>query len=97
MLTLGLANTAAFIAVPIYMITQYRYRLAATPDRLQGRMNAIFRLIVWGSQPLGVALAGLLLERIGPEQTIIWLFMPQLLLALVATANAELRRAGWES
>lgn len=96
-LTLGLANTAAFIIVPIYMITQYRYRLAATPDRLQGRMNALFRLIVWGSQPLGVALAGLLLERIGPEQTIIWLFVPQLLLAIVATANAGLRRAGWEN
>jgi MFS family permease len=96
-LTLGLANTAAFIVVPIYMITQYRYRLAATPDRLQGRMNALFRLIVWGSQPLGVALAGLLLERIGAEQTIIWLFIPQLLLAIVATAHAGLRRAGWEN
>ena len=96
-LTLGLANAAAFIIVPIYMITQYRYRLAATPDRLQGRVNALFRLIVWGSQPLGVALAGLLLEQIGPEQTIIWLFIPQLLLAIVATANAGLRRAGWES
>jgi MFS family permease len=96
-LTLGLANTAAFIIVPIYMITQYRYRLAATPDRLQGRVNALFRLIVWGSQPLGVALAGLLLEQIGPEQTIIWLFIPQLLLAIVATANAGLRRAGWQS
>lgn len=95
-LALGLANAAAFVVVPIYMITQYRYRLAATPDRLQGRMNALFRLLIWGSQPLGIALAGLLLERIGPEQTIIWLFIPQLLLAIVATANAGLRRAGWE-
>ncbi len=95
--TLALANAAAFIIVPIYMITQYRYRLAATPDRLQGRMNAVFRLIVWGSQPLGIALAGLLLERIGPQQTIVWLFVPQLILALAATANGALRRAGWES
>lgn len=95
--TLALANAAAFIIVPIYMITQYRYRLAATPDRLQGRMNAVFRLIVWGSQPLGIALAGLLLERIGPQQTIVWLFVPQLILALAATANGALRRGGWES
>ncbi len=93
--TLALANAAAFIIVPVYMITQYRYRLAATPDRLQGRMNAVFRLIIWGSQPLGVALAGLLLERLGPEATIVWLFVPQLLLCVAATANATLRRANW--
>lgn len=94
--TLTIANAAAFIIVPIYMITQYRYRLAATPDRLQGRMNAVFRLVIWGSQPLGVALAGVLLERIGPDPTIWWLFIPQLLLAIAATTNAALRRASWD-
>lgn len=93
--TLILANAAAFIIVPVYMITQYRYRLAATPDRLQGRMNAIFRLIVWGSQPLGVALAGIMLERLGPDRTIVLLFVPQMLLAVAVTFHAELRRAGW--
>jgi predicted MFS family arabinose efflux permease len=93
--TLTIANAAAFIIVPIYMITQYRYRLAATPDRLQGRMNALFRLIIWGSQPLGVALAGVMLERIGPDATIWWLFLPQLLLAIAATTNTALRRATW--
>jgi predicted MFS family arabinose efflux permease len=94
-LTLGIANAAAFIIVPIYMITVFRYRLAATPDRLQGRVNAVFRLIVWGSQPLGVALAGVLLERIGPDLTIVLLFIPQLLLSLAATFHRGLRTAKW--
>lgn len=93
--TLILANAASFIIVPVYMITQYRYRLAATPDRLQGRVNAVFRLIVWGSQPLGIALAGLLLERLGPNQTILLLFVPQLLLALAVNLHGGLRRTGW--
>jgi predicted MFS family arabinose efflux permease len=92
---LVVANAASFIVVPVYMTTQYRYRLAATPDRLQGRTNAAFRLIVWGSQPLGIALAGLLLERLGPDPTIWLLFVPQLLIAIAITANAGLRRAGW--
>jgi predicted MFS family arabinose efflux permease len=93
---LVIANAASFVIVPVYMLTQYRYRLAATPDRLQGRTNAIFRLIVWGSQPLGVALAGVLLERLGPDSTIWILFVPQILLALAITGHAGLRRAGWK-
>lgn len=93
---LVLANAASFVVVPVYTITQYRYRLAATPDRLQGRTNAIFRLIVWGSQPLGVALAGVMLERLGPDRTIWLLFVPQMLLALAITGHAGLRRAGWD-
>jgi len=92
---LVIANAASFVVVPVYMITQYRYRLAATPDRLQGRTNAIFRLIVWGSQPLGIALAGVMLERLGPDRTIWLLFVPQILIALAITGHAGLRRAGW--
>jgi MFS family permease len=94
-LTLGIANAAAFIIVPIYMTAVYRYRLTVTSDRLQGRVNAVFRLIVWGSQPLGVALAGFLLERLGANLTIVLLFIPQLLLAVAATFHGQLRRAGW--
>lgn len=94
-LTLGIANAAAFIIVPIYMVAQYSYRLAATPDRLQGRMNSLFRLIIFGSQPLGVAAAGFLLQAIGPDATIIVLFVPQLILSIVATFYAGLRHAEW--
>ncbi len=82
---LCVVNAAAFVVVPVYMITQSSYRLTTIPDRLQGRINSVFRLIVSGSQPLGVAVAGLLLQAQGPERTIIALFVPQLVLSVVAT------------
>jgi len=82
---LCVVNAAAFVVVPVYMITQSSYRLTAIPDRLQGRVNSVFRLIVSGSQPLGVAIAGLLLQAQGPKLTIIVLFVPQLALSVVAT------------
>jgi MFS family permease len=40
-----------------YNITQVSLRQAITPERLQGRMNAAMRWIVWGTIPLG-SLAG---------------------------------------
>jgi MFS family permease len=40
-----------------YNITQVSLRQAITPERLQGRMNAAMRWVVWGTIPLG-SLAG---------------------------------------
>jgi MFS family permease len=40
-----------------YNITQVSLRQAITPERLQGRMNAAVRWVIWGTIPLG-ALAG---------------------------------------
>jgi MFS family permease len=43
--------------VVIYNIQQVSLRQAICPPRLQGRMNASMRFLVWGTLPLG-ALAG---------------------------------------
>ncbi|HET7571109.1 MAG TPA: MFS transporter [Gaiellaceae bacterium] len=43
-----------------YNITQVSYRQAITPQRLQGRMNASMRWIVWGTMPIGSILGGAL-------------------------------------
>ena len=43
-----------------YNITQVSLRQAITPERLQGRMNAAMRWIVWGTIPLGTLLGGAL-------------------------------------
>jgi hypothetical protein len=37
-------------------------RQQVTPDSLQGRVNATGRMIAWGGQPIGAALAGVLAE-----------------------------------
>jgi MFS family permease len=43
-----------------YNITQVSLRQAITPERLQGRMNAAMRWIVWGTIPLGTLLGGVI-------------------------------------
>ena len=89
---LGLANLVGFVVVPIYIGTQYSYRLALIPDRLQGRVNSAFRLVTAGVQPLSLALTGALLAAVGPATTVWLITVPQVVLALAATLNRPLRQ-----
>lgn len=59
------------LTVPVYNINQVSLRQAITPDRVQGRMNATMRTIVWGTFPLGGVLGGILGTTVGVVQTII--------------------------
>ncbi len=56
---------------PIYNITQVSLRQAITPHRLQGRMNASMRFLVWGTMPIGSIIGGFLGESIGLRPTLI--------------------------
>jgi MFS family permease len=62
---LTLVVVALYLVDPIYDVTQFTYRLALIPDRLQGRVNSSFRLIAWGMRPIGAILAGWLLQQFG--------------------------------
>jgi MFS family permease len=55
---LMLAQAAFGFGAVSYNITQVSLRQAITPERLQGRMNAAMRWIVWGTIPLGSLLGG---------------------------------------
>ncbi len=44
--------------VVAYNVAQRSLRQAITPERLQGRMNAAMRWIVWGTMPLGTLAGG---------------------------------------
>jgi MFS family permease len=71
----------------LYNIDQVSLRQAITPPRLQGRMNASMRFMVWGTMPFG-ALAGgvlgtviglrptLLLAGVGGMTAVLWLLAP---------------------
>ncbi len=71
-----------------YNIAQISLRQAITPERLQGRMNAAMRWIVWGTIPLGTLAGGVLatvftlraalfVGAIGGMPTFLWvLFSP---------------------
>jgi MFS family permease len=59
-------STFAFgMSSTIYNITQVSLRQAITPERLQGRMNASMRWIVWGTIPLGGLFGGALATAYG--------------------------------
>src|SRR5207302_7381961 len=49
-----------FIGVVVYNVNQVSLRQAIVPLRLQGRMNATMRFLVWGTIPLGGLAGGLL-------------------------------------
>jgi predicted MFS family arabinose efflux permease len=55
----------------VYNIVQVSLRQAITPERLQGRMNAVMRFLVWGTLPLGSLVGGALASSIGLKATLI--------------------------
>jgi len=90
---LGVIVASAFIVVPIHASVQYGYRLASIPDMLQGRVNSIYRVVLFGCQSVGLLLTGVLLQAMGPVLTVLLLFVPQFILALAATLHKPLRSA----
>ncbi|MFN8636561.1 MAG: MFS transporter [Chloroflexota bacterium] len=49
----------------VYNVTQVSLRQTLVPDRLQGRMNATMRFVVWGTLPIGSLAGGALGEAVG--------------------------------
>jgi MFS family permease len=63
----GLAVPLLFVSTviasfnnPVYNINQVSLRQAITPDRVQGRMNATVRTIIWGTIPIGAVIGGVI-------------------------------------
>jgi MFS family permease len=54
----------------VYNITQLSLRQAIAPERIQGRMNAVMRFLVWGTIPLGSFAGGALASWIGLRPTL---------------------------
>jgi predicted MFS family arabinose efflux permease len=92
-LVLGIVTAVSFIIVPIFLAVQFGYRLALIPDHLQGRVNSVFKLIAFGSEPIGLAVTGILLQAFGPITTVVILFVPQFILSIAATLYKGLRDA----
>ena len=92
-LALGIITALIFINGPIYNVVDIAYRLALVPDELQGRVNSVVRLISLGAIPPGLALAGLLLQQLGPTLMVLVLAPGYLFLALASTFNSHVRRA----
>src|SRR5438093_7011779 len=61
----------SFVGNLLYNINQVSFRQAIVPVRLQGRLNATMRTIVWGTLPLGAFTGGGLGDLIGVRNAII--------------------------
>ena len=92
-LALGAILAAFWVADEIYDVAQVSYRLALIPDALRGRVNGSIRLVVFSCDTLGIALTGVLLQRVGVLATILCFDVALVLLAVMATLNHALRSA----
>ena len=64
-LPIGAAMLAGGAGIVFWNVITVSLRQRITPDRLLGRMNASYRLVGWGTMPLGAALGGVLAEALG--------------------------------
>ena len=78
----------------IYDVVQICYRRAQVPDALQGRVNSAYRVVIYSLIALGNVLTGYLLQSVRPNSTIVLFAACLVLLALGATFNRRVRKAG---
>jgi MFS family permease len=74
-------------------ITQVSLRQAITPERLQGRMNAAMRWIVWGTIPLGGLAGGAIGEWIDLK-TALWVGALGAFLSILPVTLTSIRSIG---
>jgi predicted MFS family arabinose efflux permease len=68
---LGVSIFIAYLGGASYNINQVSLRQIITPNRLQGRMNATMRTIVWGTIPAGSLLGGFFSASMGIMPTLV--------------------------
>ena len=70
----ALTTNVAVIAVVLFMagvmnmlwnVTTVSFRQRVTPDHLLGRMNSAYRLLAWGTRPLGAVAGGIIGQWLG--------------------------------
>jgi MFS family permease len=65
----GASFAVGGVAMVLWNVVTVSLRQRITPDRLLGRMNAAYRLVGWGTMPVGAALGGFLAEALGLRPT----------------------------
>jgi MFS family permease len=78
---------------PMFNVSFSAYRYALVPDRMLARVGSVALVVAWGAIPLGQLTAGLLLDRLGSKETILWLALAMAVVGAGATASPSIRRA----
>ena len=92
-LLLGAVYTVGALMGPIFQTANAAYRYALTPDRLQGRVYGVSRMIGWCTVPLGALLGGMSLQTLGAVPTFAALATCLAIVAAASTASQQIRRA----
>jgi predicted MFS family arabinose efflux permease len=90
---LATVYTVGALMGPIFNTTNAAYRYALTPDRLQGRVGGVSRMIGWGTRPVGTLLGSISLETLGAVRTFAALAAWLAVVAAASTASRQIRRA----
>jgi MFS family permease len=61
----GASFAVAGVGIVMWNVVTVSLRQRIVPDALLGRLNASYRLLAWGSQPIGALLGGLLAQWLG--------------------------------
>ncbi len=62
---IGVVNVVGGAGIAVWNVVTLSLRQRITPDALLGRLNSCYRLVAWGTMPLGAAAGGLLGEVFG--------------------------------
>jgi MFS family permease len=88
----GLTSDARLVAVAfvvggativVWNVVTVSLRQRITPDRLLGRLNSAYRLLAWGTRPLGALAGGLLAEAVGLRDVFLVMGVATLLLVVM--------------
>jgi MFS family permease len=84
--------------IAVWNVVTVSLRQRATPDALLGRVNSAYRLLAWGTMPLGAAAGGLLAQFLGLRAVfaVMALLVLALLVPLARIDRAALDRDGAE-
>jgi len=96
---IGAAYALGGFTIAIWNITVVSLRQGITPPALLGRLNSAYRLLAWGSIPLGAAIGGVLGSWLGlrPVFFIMAGVSLSLLFLMPGVSNARLDRAEREA
>ena len=90
-LWLGLVYGLLEFLGPVYNVVQFSHRIALIPQGLEGRVNAGYRFIAHAFYPAGAALCGVLIERLGAGQTLVFFACFFGLVAVAALSSRTIR------
>lgn len=75
----------------VTIVNGITYRQRLIPDRLQGRVKVLARMVALAGTPIGALVGGVLSDRSGPRGTVL---SAAVLLALAVPVVVRLRRSG---